>query len=160
MPAARHLSLLFLTVLTAVFVAGCPTLPDVVSCGVIPPGGCPVGRGGTCGDVSCEILYACVDGRWVSTQVCAQADGGSTDDGGDGGLGGDASACTPVMVIAKTQGAGCMPDLQQPDCPIEAAGACEETACLSGCIDFYVCAGNLSWSVVAYCDDNGTFVSM
>lgn len=159
MPAIRHLLPPSLS-LAALLLAACPTLPEQPSCGVIPPGGCPEGRGGSCTDVSCEIIYACVSGRWVSAQVCAHPDAGSSAGGGGGGPPGDAGPCTPVKVTVQPQGTSCTPDLQQPDCPIEAAGACEQTACLSGCIDFYVCGANHGWTVAAYCDDNGTFISM
>jgi hypothetical protein len=63
-------------------------------------------------------------------------------------------------VIVNTQGqtTGCI-GLENPDCPIEAAGACVETACLTGCIDFFVCEKG-DWVAVAYCGDDGQFVVM
>ena len=98
---------------------------------------------------------------WVSVAVCSAPDGGSPDGAGAGGGGGaGGGTCTPVVVTAKNTGVSCTPDLEAPDCPIEASGQCEETACLSGCIDFFVCGQNQVWLAAAYCDDNGQFVSM
>jgi hypothetical protein len=159
MSGYRRLSLFLLAALAVAVAPGCPTLPDVVSCGQIPPGGCPVGRGGSCLDDTCDALYACVNAVWVADQVCGHADAGAGG-GGVGGAGGglpDAGACTPVVVPANEY-QSCTPDLQAPDCPIEAAGACQETACLSGCLDFYSCPKSLTWTSVAYCDDDGQFV--
>jgi hypothetical protein len=161
MSGSRRLSLLFLAALAAAggaAVSGCPTLPDVVPCGQIPPGGCPLGRGGSCEDTSCDIIYACVDAVWVSSQVCARTGGGAGGGGGGGPV--DAGPCTPVVVTAKNEGQNCTPDLQAPDCPIEAAGQCLETACLSGCVDFFVCGSDQTWKVAAFCDDGGDFVGM
>src|SRR5438067_1179834 len=83
----------------ALWIAGCPELPPVQLCGEIPAGGCPIGRGGTCDDVTCNGLYDCVDGAWTLAKACP-GDGGPGDggpiDGGDGGPDGD-GGCTPSM---------------------------------------------------------------
>jgi len=146
----------FLLVLAAI--AGCPTLPAPILCGEIPAGGCPVGRGGTCDDLTCEGLYDCVDGTWVSAEVCAHPDGGPGVGGGasDGGQP-EGGACTPVSIDTQGQAIDCTPDLQEPDCPVEAAFPCVETACLTGCLDFFRCTPT-GWVDAAYCTDDGDFV--
>lgn len=140
----------------AVAAAGCPSLPTPVPCGTIPEGGCPIGRGGTCDDTECAVLYDCVDGRWTSVETCSIAlDGGV--DGGDGGPVIDGGPCTPVSIDTTGKKTGCTPDLQDPDCPVEAAESCVETACLTGCADFFLCTKD-GWSQVAFCDDDGQLV--
>ena len=155
MPRIRHVSVLLLAPLTALFFAGCPTLPPFVPCGEIPANGCPIDEGGSCDDPSCSGVFACENGVLVSQQVCPTPDGGFP----DGGPSNDGGPCTPLSVGAMNAGVGCMPDLEAPDCPIEAAGSCVETACLSGCLDFYVCGADQLWIDVAFCDDEGEFSS-
>jgi hypothetical protein len=140
--------------------AGCPELPVPMPCGQIPAGGCPLGRGGTCDDPTCDGLYDCVDGSWTRAVPCSP-DGGAGTGGGGGAEPGDAGpdACTPVNVNTHGQTSDCG-GLENPDCPIEAAGSCEETACLTGCLDFFVCEQG-SWIAVAYCDEvTGQFMVM
>ncbi|APR79381.1 Hypothetical protein A7982_04728 [Minicystis rosea] len=139
-----------------VSVAGCPTLPAPVPCGQIPSGGCPSGRGGTCDDPTCTSLYDCVDGTWVSVAVCEAPDGGAGGSGSGGGLP-DAGPCTPVEIDTTGQKQNCTPDLQDPDCPVEAALGCAEKVCLTGCADFYMCTAN-GWQAVAYCDEDGGLI--
>jgi len=84
---------------------------------------------------------------------------------GDGGVAGgpgvsDAaqdSSCTPVMIDHQGETTGCVPDLQEPDCPVAAAESCAETACRTGCSDFYLCTDD-GWRAVAYCDEQGQIV--
>jgi hypothetical protein len=125
-------------------------------CGEIPQDGCPIGRGGTCADVVCGALYDCIDGLWTQVKRCPApaGDGGPGSDGGGGGL--DA-ACTPVMINHQDETAGCTPDLQDPDCPAAAAETCAAAACLTGCIDFFLCTKD-GWREAAYCDDQGDLV--
>lgn len=133
-------------------VAGCPTLPEPVPCGEIPAGGCPVGRGGTCADPTCAGLYDCFDGAWSVTETCAPRP-----DGGAGGGLPDGGPCAPAPIDVSGQALDCTPDLQEPDCPVEAAQGCLDKACTTGCIDFYRCTTD-GWSSVAYCDDAGQLV--
>jgi hypothetical protein len=137
-------------------VAGCPTLPEPVPCGEIPAGGCPIGRGGTCADPTCAGVYDCVDGAWVSTKTCPPPLDGGAGGGEDGGVP-DGGPCTPVPIDTSGEALDCTPDLQEPDCPVEAAQGCLERACTTGCVDFYLCTTQ-GWSNVAYCDDGGTLI--
>jgi hypothetical protein len=142
----------------ALVAAGCPSLPPPVPCGTIPAGGCPSGRGGTCDDPTCARLYDCVDGEWVSVETCSASMDGGVDDGGAGGAPPiDGGPCTPVSIDMTGKAFGCTPDLQEPDCPVEAAEGCAETACSTGCADFYLCTKQ-GWDQVAFCDDDGQLV--
>jgi hypothetical protein len=125
-------------------------------CGQIPEGGCPLGRGGTCADPVCAGLYDCVEGAWTLVTRCEQGGAGGAGGGPDGGDGGD-GGCAPVMIDHTGEEAGCTPDLQHPDCPASAAETCEQTACLSGCFDFFLCKGE-GWVEVAYCTEEGQIV--
>src|SRR5262249_33007863 len=116
-----------------------------------PEEGCPIGRGGTCLDRACAGLYDCVDGKWTLVRACAPnnvVDAGNGDGGPDG--------CTPPDVGPKAGAGTCSPDLELPDCPL-AAAACAETACSTGCTDFFACEPE-GWLLVAYCDEDGHFV--
>jgi hypothetical protein len=73
-----------------------------------------------------------------------------------------------VTVDAGPQGFDCTPDNEFPDCPF-AAAECAESACLTGCTDFFFCyagpcpVGTMEvpgpcWKHVAYCDDSGHLV--
>ncbi|MFT3770100.1 MAG: hypothetical protein QM820_32120 [Minicystis sp.] len=135
--------------------AGCPTLPEAIPCSVIPAGGCPAGRGGSCDDTTCRGLYDCVDGLWVNVKLCDQPDGGT---GGSGGGPPDAGSCTPVTIDTTGKATDCTPDLQDPDCPVEAVLGCAEMACVTGCSDFYLCTSN-GWDAVAYCDEGQLVVT-
>ena len=142
-----------LTVLLAIGAgfAGCGSLTDDLKlCGEIPAGGCPVGRGGSCEDKACAALYDCLDGSWVTTTTCEREDAG-------GAGGGDAGSDAPCGVAIDRTGeaAGCVPDLQTPDCPAAAAESC--AACQTDCVDFFLCT-NDGWITVAYCDDRGQIV--
>jgi hypothetical protein len=137
---------------------GCPTWPEPVLCGQIPADGCPVGRGGTCSDTACAALYDCVDGHWTRTETCSGGGGGGA--AGTGGAHGGQGPCTPVVIDTTGQVTGCTPDLQPPDCPVEAVLGCAESVCLTGCVDFFLCTEELTdagpdkvWSAVAYCDE-------
>jgi hypothetical protein len=146
----RHFSWILLPLAAA---AGCPTLPEAVPCGIIPEGGCPVGRGGTCDDASCQGLYDCLDGTWVSTKICDRGDAGVPEGGAP-----DGGTCSPITVDRSGEQTNCSPDLQSPDCPIEVALPCAETACNTGCVDFYLCTTG-GWAAVAYCDEDNGFVA-
>lgn len=137
-------------------IAGCPTLPTPVLCGAIPEGGCPAGRGGTCDDDVCLGLYECLEGAWVLVERCDDRDAGGVIDAGDAGSGG-AGPCTPVSIDTSGKSSGCAPDLQEPDCPVEAAMGCAESVCSTGCGDFYLCTKG-GWIDVAYCTLEGELV--
>ncbi|MFO0755625.1 MAG: hypothetical protein U0359_04005 [Byssovorax sp.] len=138
--------------------AACEDAPALKLCGEIPAGGCPVGRGGTCEDAVCEALYDCQDGHWVSVERCMN-EAGAGGAGGEGGAGGGTGGgpCTPVTLDHTGEQLGCMPDLQSPDCPAEAAETCAETACFTGCVDFFLCKKD-GWTAIAHCDDQGTLI--
>ena len=146
--------------------SGCDSGNTLLLCGEIPAKGCPLGRGGSCDDDTCAGLYDCVGGKWTLSIDCT-ADGGTSatsGTGGDAGTGVDA-ACTPVMISHAGELIGCQPGLEEPDCPVAVAdGACAESVCLTGCIDFYLCVHDpdplhdRSWSAVGYCDEGGQLV--
>jgi hypothetical protein len=154
MRCALVLSALFL--LGAAAGAACEGLPALPSCEGLPAGGCPVEGGGSCNDTSCTAIYECnADSVWQHVKTCPPR----PDAGGAGGGSPDAGPCTPavVEVDAGPLGQGC-PDLEAPDCPIDAV-SCQETACVtSGCDTFYVCSETGVWVVAANCDDSGDYV--
>lgn len=141
---------------------GCQDFPPLEPCGEIPAGGCPAGLS-TCSDPTCTGLYSCVSGVWTSMQLCPPPDGGmgGADGGGSSGAGGgvpEGGPCTPVKIDTSGEAMNCTPDLENPDCPVEAALGCAETVCLTGCLDFFLCTATTGWLDVAYCDDQGNLV--
>ena len=142
-------------------VAGCFDGPALQLCGEIPAGGCPLGRGGSCDDTACAGLYDCVEGKWTREVDCS-ANGHGDGGGAEGGDAGPDAVCSLVTISHVGETTGCSADLQTPDCPVAAAeAACSESACLTGCSDFFLCvhdeaqASKRSWSAVAHCDDDG-----
>jgi hypothetical protein len=155
-------------------VVSCQGLPIAPICGEIPSGGCPEDRGGTCEDPTCTGLYECTaDNTWTEMQRCPAHDGGggsggsSSTGGGDrldgGSDGSDSDGCTQVSIDLSGQTVDCMPDLENPpDCPVQAALGCIETACLVGCTDFWLCKtcpDGADWVPVAYCTDEGVLIT-
>jgi hypothetical protein len=134
---------------------GCSDAEGPKLCGEIPKDGCPAGRGGSCQDRLCAALFDCVDGSWLETERCPSPPA-TTPDAGPGDAGVDGS-CAPVVIDHSGELDGCTPDLQEPDCPASAAEACEVSACLTGCIDFFLCTAQ-GWTEVAYCDDRNHVV--
>lgn len=135
--------------------AACGGANGPLLCGQIPDLGCPIGRGGTCDDQACAALYDCVDGDWTLVTACAQGAGGA---GGQGaGSAGGGGGCAPVEIDRTGEATGCAPDLQHPDCPVDAAETCAAAACLTGCTDFFLCTGD-GWIDVAYCTEDGELV--
>jgi hypothetical protein len=150
-------ALLALLAAAALLGGACDDSPGLLLCGQIPDGGCPIGRGGTCDDDTCVALYDCVEGKWTQTQRCDAGTGGSGGSGGgapSGGAGPGGGACTPVTLDHSGETTGCKPDLENPDCPAAAAESCVETACLTSCLDFFLCTKD-GWIDVAHCDDQG-----
>lgn len=133
---------------------GCGASGGVETCGEIPEGGCPVGRGGTCDDVACAALYDCQGGAWTEVEACpgsSAASGGSVG-GGEGGAGEGGGTCAPAVIDRTGEADGCTPDLLEPDCPAAAAEACDP--CGTGCADFFLCTAD-GWIDVAACDESG-----
>jgi hypothetical protein len=136
-------------VLVATALAGCQGFDEVPECSTVPAGGCPSSRGGSCDDKTCSAIYACTADGWQLQKVCDRDGGGDESDaeaGSDGPVCGDAvtidgslSTCDPNEVLA-------------PDCPLNVAVGCPGSACLSGCLDFFVCRTE-GWVEAAYCDD-------
>ena len=180
MPRSSFLFSLF--AIGACLLSGCypyDTTPKLCEAAV-PEGACPTGRGGTCDDPSCNALYDCIESEWQLITTCPAHTGGggsgagggaggqTTSTGGTGGMagggtgaGGGGGQCTPVGFDHTGESTGCVPDLQVPDCPASAADPCEETACLTDCLDFYLCredASGKGWVPVGYCDDAGKLV--
>lgn len=156
----RAFLVLPVALLGAIFAAaGCQALPSITAtCSDIPPGGCPLDRGGTCGDATCAALYDCVNGVWVESETCdhppATAAVRSIAVAGAAAPVLDGGACTPVDVDVSGQTNDCMVDLMFPDCPAVAAQGCAQSACLTGCMDFFVCRST-AWIDVAHCDEGG-----
>jgi hypothetical protein len=146
MGASRGLGLLFF-----VSALGCDPEP-LQTCGEIPQDGCPSGRGGTCDDPYCAALYDCVDGDWTEVESCPDNDVGGA--GGAGAGSGQGGACTSEVFDHSAEVEGCTPDLQEPDCPSQAAEVCGGGACLTGCIDFYMCL-EAGWELVGFCTEDG-----
>lgn len=136
--------------LSLALLIACGSYPEAIPCGQIPPDGCPLSRGGTCDDATCAAIYGCVDGVWHHVETCSNMPQ-------DAGTGPD--ACTIVTIDRTGETTGCKPDLQNPDCPVAAAEQCASTVCQSECIDFFLCTKD-GWSVVAYCNEDGEFVTM
>jgi hypothetical protein len=137
--------------------AACQGFPTVQPCGEIPGEGCMAAAGGTCADPTCSALYECTGGEWSLVQTCPAYEAGAPD-ASDGG------ACTPVKIDLSGLTTGCTPDLQNPpDCPIQAALGCEQSACLTECTDFFLCQSTSmgpEWVDVAYCACDGGFFVM
>jgi hypothetical protein len=130
--------------------------PGVLVCGQIPDGGCPIGRGGTCDDVYCAALYDCVGGDWEQVESCPNNPVTSSSASSSGAGGGGEGGCSPLVIDHTTEVEGCTPDLQEPDCPAEAAETCPNP-CLTGCADFFLCEAD-GWTMVAFCDDSLSLV--
>lgn len=144
MGVSRGLGLLFLASALA-----CDP-PAVQTCGEIPSDGCPIGRGGTCDDPYCGALYDCVDGAWTEVESCP----GNLVGGSGGSPSGEGGSCTSEIFDHSLEVEGCTPDLQEPDCPPEAAEVCGGSACLTGCIDFYMCVDR-GWALIGFCTEDG-----
>lgn len=129
----------------------CGSEPDAVPCGQIPANGCPLRGGGTCADPSCGVIYGCYSGVWSAVETC------SNPPPSDGGM--QADACPVPMFDHTGEVLGCKPDLQNPDCPVQAAEQCASSVCQSDCVDFFMCLKE-GWQVVAYCDQDGQLVLM
>lgn len=144
--------------------SGCDDGNALLLCGEIPANGCPLGRGGSCDDQVCAALYDCEGGKWTLAVDCS-GDAGTSATSGSAGDSGPDAPCTPVALSHAGELTGCEPALEEPDCPAAVAdGACAESACLTGCIDFYLCVHDpdplhdRGWSTVAYCDEDGQLV--
>jgi hypothetical protein len=144
--------------LVACLVAGCDDGDELLLCGQIPTDGCPIGRGGTCEDQYCAALYDCVQGDWTLVEPCPGFGQGGGGSGGGGGAGGQGGECEPASFDHSGETVGCTPDLQHPDCPLAAAEVCPITACLTDCLDFYLCTDR-GWALRALCTDEGDLVA-
>jgi hypothetical protein len=139
----------------------CQGLPDGTGCVNIPDDGCPLDRGGSCADPTCNALWSCTAGAWSLVQECNQPDGGAGGGSGAGGGISDAGASDGPCVMANINLVGqtqdCTPDLAFPDCPVSAALGCADQACLTGCSDFWLCS-MAGWVDVAYCTCDGQLI--
>lgn len=127
--------------------------PSIEPCGVIPEGGCPVGRGGTCDDMTCSGLFDCVDGDWSLVETCDRGSGGSGSTSSS--VSSSSTGCVPAQIDHTGEVEGCTPDLEPPDCPAAAAELCNP--CLTGCVDFFICV-SAGWKDVAFCTEEGELV--
>jgi hypothetical protein len=96
-------------------------------------------------------VYDCQRGAWKVTQNCGDGAGG----GGAAGAGAATGGCQGAPIDVPSPATGCTPDLQDPDCPVEAAESC--MPCASGCSDFFACTAS-GHVLVAYCDADGGLV--
>lgn len=143
--------------LVAATLPACGSSGGVLTCGEIPEGGCPAGRGGSCDDVTCSGLYDCVEGEWTEVTHCESDATAATTvaaSGGTGG-GGEGGGCDAPEIDHAGERHGCTPDLLEPDCPAVAAEVC--SPCETGCADFFLCTEG-GWVDVAACEEDGTFV--
>jgi hypothetical protein len=107
----------------------------------------------------CLALYDCVEGDWASVETCDRAGSGGSGGGGSGGAGSGGQgggACAPPDIDRTAEAERCSPDLQEPDCPVEAVFVCPDP-CLTGCADFFLCTEQ-GWVDVAACDEDGALV--
>ncbi len=141
---------------SVLFAAGCGGSAEPELCGQIPLDGCPLGRGGTCDDPLCAALYDCAGGTWILTEACPSFGGGGGA-GGTGAGGAGAGGCATVTFDRSNEVSGCTPDLQSPDCPASAAEVCISSACLTDCLDFFLCTKD-GWVDVAHCDLDGNLM--
>lgn len=129
--------------------AGCQGFEDIPECGVVPAGGCPTSRGGSCDDQACAAIYACTESGWALRKTC-ERDGG--EDASDAATEPDGPMCGDAVTM-EGMADTCDPnEVLTPDCPIQVALGCPGTACLTGCADFFVCRTD-GWVEAAYCDD-------
>ncbi|MBK6515406.1 MAG: hypothetical protein IPG04_15110 [Polyangiaceae bacterium] len=142
--------------LTALALVACTT-PELLLCDRIPDGGCPLGRGGSCDDEVCAGLYDCIGGEWTLVEACEGGGGQGGAGVGGGGGGGGSGGCDVPEFDHTGQTFGCSPDLQPPDCPVEAAEVCGDP-CLTECVDFFLCLRE-GWQSVGYCDEGGQLVN-
>lgn len=155
--AVVALAALAATAFAALPTGGCQPSAELQLCGEIPANGCPLGRGGSCDDVSCSGLYDCLKGQWTLAVDCKR-DGGASSTGSGSADGGPDATCTPAVIAHDGEVQSCKPDLQDPDCPVTAAeSGCSESVCLTGCSDFFLCMKD-GWALAAYCDEKGALV--
>lgn len=116
------------------------------ACTNIPAGGCPLGRGVSCQDPSCEAVYACRAGNaWELAHACPAHEAGAPRDA--------AVEARPVVDAAidappgANGGPGCGP-LQPPDCALGFALVCPSGCC--DCEDLFVCQ-NGAWVAWGTC---------
>lgn len=137
--------------------SACAETPVARPCSNIPPGGCPLARGVSCADPSCDAVYACgANNVWELQHRCARDSGVRSDDLDpvDAGVDGreapelDASIDAPRGAFG---GDGC-PSLQGPDCPLGLALTCARGCC--DCEDLYVCEDG-AWSLWGACGADG-----
>lgn len=156
---ARRLAL-SLVVSSVGYLGACAGEGPIAPCPPLGDGQCTKSRGGSCVDATCRAIYVCEPDRtWRLDEVCAAGDAGTdaadarADEAGDGddagGLGCDAA-------IEASTATGCAPELELPDCPVEAAHGCAAAACATGCEAFFACT-SAGWSEqpVASCVDGG-----
>jgi hypothetical protein len=91
------------------------------------------------------------------TERCSGGAAASSSGAGGGVADAGPDACRPIMLDHTGETHGCTPDLALPDCPAVAAEDCPEAACLTGCIDFFLCTER-GWKALAYCNDRGEVV--
>src|SRR5262245_362784 len=92
----------------------CSSGPDIQPCGLIPGSGCPIGRGGTCEDETCDALYDCVEGQWTLVESCAPSGSGGSSSSSAGGSG--AGGCAGVSIDRTDEVTGGTPDPRERDC--------------------------------------------
>ncbi len=135
--------------------AGCDDEPVPQPCSDIPAGGCPIARGVSCFDPTCEAVYACRAGnRWELVERCPPQDASARPafdaSGEDSGTEPpfDASVDAPPGAYG---GPGCL-SLQSPDCSVGLVLSCGADCC--DCEDLYVCEGG-GWNLWGYCSPDG-----
>jgi len=153
----RLLAATFVLLLPALVVvlAACEDGATPRECTDIPQGGCPLARGVSCQDLTCQAVYLCRPNNvWELHEYCPARDGEAPreasvpEEAAPPPPSFDASIDAPPGAYG---GPGCQP-LQSPECSLGLGLSCGAGCC--GCEDLYICE-NGGWSLWGVCGDGG-----
>ncbi len=146
---------------TCVFVAfvfgagACEDGPVPEPCTNVPEGGCPLARGLSCMDPTCEAVYLCRPNNvWELYEHCPPHDASAPRATVDATDTREASSIVDASIDAPPGafgGPGCT-SLQSPECALGVALGCGAGCC--GCEDLFVCE-NGGWTLWGVCGDAG-----
>ncbi len=141
-------------IFTLAFFATCDDGSVANPCSDIPARGCPLARGVSCSDPTCEAVYACRPNNvWELLERCPARDAADPSPR-DAAIEAAPSPSFDASIDAPPGafgGPGCAA-LQAPDCSLGLALSCGAGCC--GCEDLYVCDDS-AWSSWGTCDDAG-----
>jgi hypothetical protein len=135
--------------------SACDNPPIPVVCQDLAAPACPTDLDAdVCSDVECASVYACDNGTWTFVQTCPNysADAGvhPFEAGPEASGEVDAPFDAPPGAFG---GPGCT-DLEEPDCPLGTALACQHSFDCCECIDLFVCDDG-GWELWGECGDGG-----